>query len=61
MGLFYGLLQIAGWVEAGYWLAKHNYWATIAFVMCTITIGMTGAISEIMKKVGENGSTNQSK
>ena len=61
MGLFYGFLQIIGWIETGYWISSHHYWKAFAFAMCTITVGLAGAMSEISKVLRENGYTSKSK
>ena len=56
--MFLGLLQIAGWVAAGYNIKAHNFWAVTAFMFGTVFVGVAQILYKMAGDLNNGNSSN---
>jgi hypothetical protein len=59
MNLFFGSLQIIGWIGVGYYLNSNNWWAVTASILFAFFSGLASAMNMVGKQLGNNGHTNK--
>lgn len=60
MILFFGLLQVMGWIIAGYNIHANNWWAVAASLFFALLAGLANATYTIGERL-ENGNSSQLK
>ena len=59
MNLFFGSLQVVGWIGTGYYYHSNNWWAVLASVLFALVSGLASAMDMVGKQLGNNGNTSK--
>jgi hypothetical protein len=59
MNLFFGFLQVVGWIGTGYFYHSNNWWAITACVLFALASGLASAMNMVGKQLVNNGHTSK--
>lgn len=59
MNLFFGFLQVVGWIGTGYFYHSNNWWAISACILFALVFGLMSAMNMVGKQLGNNGHTSK--